>query len=117
MLQDGWIACSAPIAVACWSFSLGQKPTFRRSRQIASRCGGEERTSGSGRYPPPAALSHRAEQAASRLRDHSLGTQTAILRSEEHTSELQSRQYLVCRLLLEKKKKTKEATIVIEVNI
>src|SRR3712207_8924639 len=29
-----------------------------------------------------------------------------IFRSEEHTSELQSRQYLVCRLLLEKKKKT-----------
>src|SRR3712207_8923703 len=29
------------------------------------------------------------------------------LRSEEHTSELQSRQYLVCRLLLEKKKKHK----------
>src|SRR3712207_6853324 len=28
------------------------------------------------------------------------------LRSEEHTSELQSRQYLVCRLLLEKKTKT-----------
>src|SRR3712207_8482519 len=28
----------------------------------------------------------------------------AVLRSEEHTSELQSRQYLVCRLLLEKKK-------------
>src|SRR3712207_8756869 len=27
----------------------------------------------------------------------------AVLRSEEHTSELQSRQYLVCRLLLEKK--------------
>src|SRR3712207_7996363 len=29
-------------------------------------------------------------------------------RSEEHTSELQSRQYLVCRLLLEKKKKDRE---------
>src|SRR5258707_5370259 len=29
-----------------------------------------------------------------------------LLRSEEHTSELQSRQYLVCRLLLEKKKKS-----------
>src|SRR3712207_7181336 len=29
------------------------------------------------------------------------------VRSEEHTSELQSRQYLVCRLLLEKKKLTK----------
>src|SRR3712207_7124210 len=30
----------------------------------------------------------------------------AVVRSEEHTSELQSRQYLVCRLLLEKKKNT-----------
>src|SRR3712207_7562956 len=30
-----------------------------------------------------------------------------VARSEEHTSELQSRQYLVCRLLLEKKKKSK----------
>src|SRR3712207_1542453 len=33
------------------------------------------------------------------------------LRSEEHTSELQSRQYLVCRLLLEKKKKSYSMTI------
>src|SRR5437879_7598355 len=32
------------------------------------------------------------------------------LRSEEHTSELQSPMYLVCRLLLEKKKKKKECT-------
>src|SRR3712207_7919805 len=32
----------------------------------------------------------------------------AAPRSEEHTSELQSRQYLVCRLLLEKKKKKKK---------
>src|SRR5215217_9090388 len=31
--------------------------------------------------------------------------ETVSARSEEHTSELQSRQYLVCRLLLEKKKK------------
>src|SRR3712207_8131278 len=31
----------------------------------------------------------------------------AQARSEEHTSELQSRQYLVCRLLLEKKKKVR----------
>src|SRR3712207_7806570 len=33
------------------------------------------------------------------------------LRSEEHTSELQSRQYLVCRLLLEKKKNEKYSRI------
>src|SRR5258707_5109584 len=31
------------------------------------------------------------------------GTLVSLTRSEEHTSELQSRQYLVCRLLLEKK--------------
>src|SRR3712207_7429289 len=34
----------------------------------------------------------------------------ADARSEEHTSELQSRQYLVCRLLLEKKKNTSTST-------
>src|SRR5258707_15126653 len=34
------------------------------------------------------------------------GVRDEVVRSEEHTSELQSRQYLVCRLLLEKKKKT-----------
>src|SRR3712207_8901163 len=34
----------------------------------------------------------------------------ADIRSEEHTSELQSRQYLVCRLLLEKKKHTSYCT-------
>src|SRR5690554_7363050 len=33
------------------------------------------------------------------------------IRSEEHTSELQSRPHLVCRLLLEKKKQTPAATI------
>src|SRR2546422_3146035 len=33
-------------------------------------------------------------------------TVATLLRSEEHTSELQSRLHLVCRLLLEKKKKT-----------
>src|SRR3712207_8623875 len=33
------------------------------------------------------------------------GRSSRLVRSEEHTSELQSRQYLVCRLLLEKKNK------------
>src|SRR3712207_8513723 len=40
-----------------------------------------------------------------RLRRHQTRDVAAeVVRSEEHTSELQSRQYLVCRLLLEKKK-------------
>src|SRR3712207_7321987 len=41
----------------------------------------------------------------------------ATLRSEEHTSELQSRQYLVCRLLLEKKKKKKRHLYHINIKI
>src|SRR3712207_8814473 len=43
-------------------------------------------------------LAHRRDDAAHR--------DLLVPRSEEHTSELQSRQYLVCRLLLEKKKKS-----------
>src|SRR5215203_3816414 len=42
--------------------------------------------------------------AATRPYDWRLVLGSAPMRSEEHTSELQSRQYLVCRLLLEKKK-------------
>src|SRR5215217_1826563 len=38
-------------------------------------------------------------------------------RSEEHTSELQSRQYLVCRLLLEKKKKNTQSVYIIQPNM
>src|SRR2546429_2407084 len=37
--------------------------------------------------------------------DGALNVQSGTIRSEEHTSELQSRLHLVCRLLLEKKKK------------
>src|SRR5699024_12511897 len=37
-----------------------------------------------------------------------IGDQTGLVRSEEHTSELQSRFDLVCRLLLEKKKKARK---------
>src|SRR5258707_2717159 len=43
---------------------------------------------------------------ASRRRGGSTLRRQTLHRSEEHTSELQSRQYLVCRLLLEKKKNT-----------
>src|SRR2546422_2803545 len=42
------------------------------------------------------------------------GVQVGEVRSEEHTSELQSRLHLVCRLLLEKKKKAAGANIMSE---
>src|SRR3712207_8704936 len=46
-------------------------------------------------------LGERRRRAGGRIP----GGPGTLARSEEHTSELQSRQYLVCRLLLEKKKK------------
>src|SRR3712207_7291241 len=63
------------------------------------------------RSEPAVAVGHRAHGGGDlRLRPHVAGQRHARTvegggRSEEHTSELQSRQYLVCRLLLEKKKK------------
>src|SRR3712207_7689237 len=51
----------------------------------------------------PAVHLHARDLAVRQLRDAG-GSRRAVGRSEEHTSELQSRQYLVCRLLLEKKK-------------
>src|SRR2546430_12750408 len=53
-------------------------------------------------------------RCASRLLDRRCGdlaARLAVARSEEHTSELQSQSNLVCRLLLEKKKKIKMDTI------
>src|SRR3712207_8424018 len=48
---------------------------------------------------------YRTRDEVQKMREQSDCIETARkrLRSEEHTSELQSRQYLVCRLLLEKK--------------
>src|SRR3712207_8456569 len=55
------------------------------------------------------AIRSASDGRSRRRSDRSLGNH--VSRSEEHTSELQSRQYLVCRLLLEKKKKHKRSTI------
>src|SRR2546427_1712246 len=52
--------------------------------------------------PPRPMVEPRVRAAVER---HELGTARRITRSEEHTSELQSQSNLVCRLLLEKKKK------------
>src|SRR5687767_15288103 len=54
----------------------------------------------------------RAETARARAREvvERLGLGAKAARSEEHTSELQSLAYLVCRLLLEKKKKKHKTT-------
>src|SRR5437868_10455824 len=63
------------------------------------------------------ALSHRRQQEGGRghLRYAAHPVQQGC-RSEEHTSELQSRFDLVCRLLLEKKKKKKKITNITHTN-
>src|SRR3712207_7926365 len=66
-------------------------------RSVSSRVALARRTSWRGG-------ARRCRERSSRRRGGSIPM--ADKRSEEHTSELQSRQYLVCRLLLEKKKKT-----------
>src|SRR3712207_8610020 len=68
-------------------------------------------TPASPRAAPAAPARSRSSTARCAGRWSSTASTTARVsrttpRSEEHTSELQSRQYLVCRLLLEKKKKT-----------
>src|SRR5947209_15000055 len=59
----------------------------------------------------PASFGGHAEHGFKIVRvrhpDVSVVVDMETMRSEEHTSELQSRQYLVCRLLLEKKKHNK----------
>src|SRR3712207_7015727 len=67
----------------------------------------------------PQPVQPRADLAARRRPDRGghppvaldRGDGSPARRSEEHTSELQSRQYLVCRLLLEKKKKKLHTSI------
>src|SRR2546430_9401918 len=60
--------------------------------------------------PEPTRLPHRPSVAGfGRLDGRARGVRIGGTRSEEHTSELQSQSNLVCRLLLEKKKKNQSA--------
>src|SRR5947209_11705176 len=74
---------------------LGSARAAHRERlgQLADRFLAQRQ---SRQHPPPRRIGQSAEGRVESFFNH---------RSEEHTSELQSRQYLVCRLLLEKKKK------------
>src|SRR5690606_41622251 len=75
--------------------------------------------SGGGRVPPGAAqrsggrggLGGGRVPGSDRDRQRYRWLAAAVRRSEEHTSELQSRENLVCRLLLEKKKGTYELAV------
>src|SRR3712207_7249891 len=75
---------------------------FRSSRSARRECRPHRARHARGRGPARLGRQHRRREGR---RDGA----AQPVRSEEHTSELQSRQYLVCRLLLEKKKKSNVA--------
>src|SRR3712207_7168455 len=72
---------------------------FRSWLSERSACRGSTRPRIASTVPQP------DQRPARRLVRSAVTPAPRMVRSEEHTSELQSRQYLVCRLLLEKKKK------------
>src|SRR3712207_8048028 len=76
---------------------------FRSSCRYRGRCPPRLRRPRRRRVPPARWIAAARSSSSSRLRGRA---SSGASRSEEHTSELQSRQYLVCRLLLEKKKKS-----------
>src|SRR3712207_8281022 len=63
--------------------------------------------------PPPPELLRPMGGGARPHGFHGVLGQPGRERSEEHTSELQSRQYLVCRLLLEKKKRYRARILIV----
>src|SRR3712207_7769936 len=74
---------------------------FPYTTLFRSRAGGLQR-----RADPGPGVRRRVDQRLHQEEAFHRATPGRPGRSEEHTSELQSRQYLVCRLLLEKKKKS-----------
>src|SRR3712207_7405535 len=86
--------------------------TLFRSGQAAERSGRDR--AGGGRLHPLGGEGGQDEHDQEHAQAHGgqgPGQQAVAARSEEHTSELQSRQYLVCRLLLEKKKISRSSSI------
>src|SRR2546425_7787275 len=84
---------------------LSRSPQVLGGREPQSRAGGASRDLGM--LPPlePESHSYRSDSTGSTAAARRAGRMPARSpRSEEHTSELQSLAYLVCRLLLEKKK-------------
>src|SRR3712207_8614839 len=76
-----------------------------RRRPVVPAIAGAQAAASGGRSPHRLASAAHARALRAMDRRPELGLEPVAARSEEHTSELQSRQYLVCRLLLEKKKK------------
>src|SRR5690625_4736122 len=110
-----------PVPHACWTWSRGAPRRFQGlapgPRIAASRCPNDADptcSASSSGAPSTASATMPSLSAPPLIATSSLSPASVVAapttapsecRSEEHTSELQSRGHLVCRLLLEKKKK------------
>src|SRR6185369_17689280 len=83
-------------------WSTSNRISLRRSRRTSTAA-----LRGPVTFPLPASWTSRSRYDRSQLRNRWVEERSYLDRSEEHTSELQSHLNLVCRLLLEKKKKEK----------
>src|SRR2546425_7439960 len=92
-----WQVAGPAPPTTLWRQPVGVPPTNRVTRSACSS--------------PVCGRTQEGRRGAGRTAEHARDTRSwgppcwALIRSEEHTSELQSLAYLVCRLLLEKKKK------------
>src|SRR5579872_7527565 len=103
MASESAITLGKPVASDLWRvmpsiLPLNIERAFSTMSLMSSGCGLE--------------AGKRASVENSSTNKRTVSTAPAIVRSEEHTSELQSRPHLVCRLLLEKKKKHKYTSII-----
>src|SRR3712207_8153689 len=87
------------------STTLFRSPGFWGPRAVPPRPAGTAASERSAAPQQPAASGRTPGPPASTAPEPPPAFVVAAPRSEEHTSELQSRQYLVCRLLLEKKQR------------
>src|SRR2546427_9124353 len=87
-----------------WNTSPARRYSITRRTTSVKRCGASSPTDCGGCQPCPAS-GNAAEASATSASSNTCSPASAMTRSEEHTSELQSQSNLVCRLLLEKKKK------------
>src|SRR2546422_5275495 len=96
-------ALTASFSSVAWRQSGGIAPRLRSGGALPSIARTRSSVGGTMGSPSHHSRSQNAARSASGVSDTVTGD--AGSRSEEHTSELQSRLHLVCRLLLEKKKK------------
>src|SRR2546422_2907714 len=108
--RKGLCARSSAVSASNQSSVVMPRPPFRRpdyiERAPSPAAGSRDAR---GRPPVTGGVLERVGEANQRRLAPRTAQQRQAERSEEHTSELQSRLHLVCRLLLEKKKNTRKS--------